>query len=474
MILKGYLFSLLYGGLCLALGLLAYKLGMNKKYTRKLVHILVGFEWVILHHFMGGGLHFLIVCLAFTGLLLVSHLRRLMPMISSEGENSSGTVYYGVSMSVMALVSWILPDMMLPFGAAVMITSFGDGFSGIFGQLITKNNPRICGNKTLCGTLAGFVASFLSLYVFSLAYKMPLGIGEMLLVSLLAVLLELITRNGLDNISVPLTSALFMYGLLFFADVWNYIFPIVLTPMVIWLAGEKKVLTRGGILCAVLVDIVISVFFGNLGFLALLLFLMLGVASDKVKNFKKEKKSECRTCFQVFANAGPAAVCAVCYGVCAHPAFLVGFLAALGEALADTLSSGIGSRDRRVYDLFRMKKCEVGMSGGMSVLGTASGALGAALMMLLGRLFVEISVPLLIVGGCAAFLGCIFDSLLGSLVQIKYRCDVCQKITERKVHCEKKTSRVRGFAFFDNDMVNFFSSFFAAALAVVISALFFV
>ena len=65
MIVYGYLSSLLYGVLCLALGLIAYKLGMNKKYTRKLVHILVGFEWVILYHFMGNTVHFLIVCLAF-------------------------------------------------------------------------------------------------------------------------------------------------------------------------------------------------------------------------------------------------------------------------------------------------------------------------------------------------------------------------------------------------------------------------
>ena len=109
MIFNGYLWSLLYGGLCLLLGFWLYKRGMNKKYTRKLVHILIGMEWVILHHFMGQSIHFLIVCLAFTALLLVSHLRHLMPMISSEGENSSGTVYYGVSMNVTLAVFNLLP-----------------------------------------------------------------------------------------------------------------------------------------------------------------------------------------------------------------------------------------------------------------------------------------------------------------------------------------------------------------------------
>ena len=36
MILKGYLLSVLYGIICLAIGALAYKLGLPKKYSRKL------------------------------------------------------------------------------------------------------------------------------------------------------------------------------------------------------------------------------------------------------------------------------------------------------------------------------------------------------------------------------------------------------------------------------------------------------
>ena len=44
MIIKGYLFSILYGIVCLGISLVLYKLGLDKKYTRKAVHILVGFE----------------------------------------------------------------------------------------------------------------------------------------------------------------------------------------------------------------------------------------------------------------------------------------------------------------------------------------------------------------------------------------------------------------------------------------------
>ena len=468
MILQGYIWSILYGVACLLLGLVAYKLGMNKKYTRKLVHILVGMEWVILYHFMGETIHFFIVCLMFTALLMVSHLRHLMPMIASDEENSIGTVYYGVSMSIMSLCAFFIPELMLPFGAAVMITSFGDGFSGVIGQLITKKNPRICGNKTLFGSLAGLSFSFLFIYIFSLVYSMPLRLWQMILVAIFATLLELITRKGLDNISIPIASFLFIYACLYIPEITGYLCPILLTPIVIWVAGEKSVLTRGGILCAVILDCIISFVFGNLGFLALLVFLILGVLSDKIKHAGRHKKSECRSYFQVFANAAPAAACAICYVIYPHVAFLIGFLAAMGESLADTMASGIGARDKRVFDLFRMQKCAVGVSGGMSLLGTSAAALGAAIMMLLGYAFVGGVVWLFLVGGAAAFLGCIFDSLLGSLVQVKYRCSVCGAYVEKGEHCNQKAIRIRGFLMFDNDTVNFFSSLFAAIFAIVL------
>ena len=92
MVLLGYLSGAAYGAVCLLIALIAYRLGLPKKYTRKIVHVLVGFEWVILNAFFGSSVHFLIVCLGFTLMLLVSYGRRLLPMISSENENAPGTV----------------------------------------------------------------------------------------------------------------------------------------------------------------------------------------------------------------------------------------------------------------------------------------------------------------------------------------------------------------------------------------------
>ena len=116
MILKGYFFGIGYAMICLLLSFIIYKLGVPKKYTRKVVHILVGFEWVILYHYMGAGIHFLSVCILFLLLLAVAYKGRLMPMIASDADNAPGTVYYAIAMTGVAFVGCFEPSVMLPFG----------------------------------------------------------------------------------------------------------------------------------------------------------------------------------------------------------------------------------------------------------------------------------------------------------------------------------------------------------------------
>jgi uncharacterized membrane protein len=112
----------------------------------------------------------------------------------------------------------------------------------------------------------------------------------------------------------------------------------------------------------------------------------------------------------------------------------------------------------------------LGLSAAGSAFGTgfaASAAVGASLMMLLGSFSSLLSVPQLLVGAAAAFLGCIFDSFLGSVVQAKYRCVKCGAMTEKEVHCSINAALVRGIRTVDNDIVNLFSNLFTMAVAVM-------
>lgn len=477
MIFKGYLFSIVYAVLALALGLALYKLRCPKKVTRKIVHILIGFEWVILYRFFGGGIHFLFVCLLFLGILLISYRKRLLPMIESDSDNSPGTVYYALAMSIMALITVFVPDMILPFGIGVFCTSLGDGFAGLLGQLMnTPSNVKIYGNKTIYGTLCNAIVCFIVAGVMNAKFDMGMADWHIVAIALFTTLLELFATKGLDNITVTLGASFLSYFFIHFDRAENYIIPIILTPIMIAFASKKHALTSGGIIAALIVDIIISISLGNFGFVILLSFFALGLITDKIKKRHKCKGRKAKNCGksnprdhrQVLANSLVAAVCSILFLLTSNRVFVVSFVAAFAEALADTAASGIGSLSHKAYDPFRMRPCRAGLSGGMSLIGTMSSIVGAAVISLIAYAFGMLSIIESVIVILAGFLGGIFDSLLGSLIQVKYRCTVCDEITEKAMHCNTSTVKHSGIRFVDNNFVNFMSTVFASVLASVL------
>ncbi len=477
MILKGYIFSVLYACLCLLIALLAYKAGVPKKYSRKFVHIFVGAEWIILSYYMKVSYHFLVVCLVFTAILALAHFKKLMPMISSENDNAPGTVYYGVAMSVMAAICLFVPDMLLPFGIGVFCTSLGDGFAGVFGQLIKKHNPKVYKNKSLFGSLANLIFSTASAFIISSVYGMGLKLWQCVMIGLFAVGLELITVFGLDNITITLGCAFLAYAFLQFPIINLYIIPIVLTPLIIAAVVEKRVLTAWGLVLALMLDAVVSLTLGNFGLVMLAAFLFGSVLIDKIKKRRKfadtvTKKGECRDTVQVLANGLIPMLMALLYSGTGNFAFVVGYIAALSEDFADTAASGIGVFSKNVVDIVRMKKIKPGLSGGVSLIGTLASLIGAALIALVPFPFGMRDGLIYIITVGSAFTGVVFDSLLGSLLQVKYKCSVCGELTEREVHCKKITKKYSGFEFFDNDVVNLLSSLFASVMAIALFLIF--
>jgi len=474
-ILKGYLFGTGYAFLCLLFALLLYKLGVAKKVTRKVVHILVGFEWVILYHFFGAGLNFLAVCVFFLFVLWAAYKWKMMPMISSDNDNAPGTVYYAVAMTGVAIVGCFIPEVMLPFGVGIMCTSVGDGFAGVVGQCIKKKNPKIYGNKSLYGTLANFIASFGAAFVMNIVYDLGLSIWHAVAIAALSVTLELVTGRGLDNITITWGCTALTAGFMYFENINFYLVPILLSPWFIAVAYKKKALTFGGVVMAVVIDLFISVSLGNFGFTLLGSFFAIAVLVDKFKKRVKKQgrneesaKGDCRDYMQVIANGMLAGLCALLYLGSRERVFILAFSAALAEALADTVSSGIGIAAKRTYDPFRWRVCESGISGGMSVLGTFSSLVAAYGMSMIAYAFGVVNFVEALIITAAAFLGGVFDSFLGSLLQAKYKCSVCGKITEKNLHCGERTERFRGLSFIDNDAVNMLSGIFAAVFASLV------
>jgi uncharacterized protein (TIGR00297 family) len=228
---------------------------------------------------------------------------------------------------------------------------------------------------------------------------------------------------------------------------------------------------------AVFLDVVVSLTLGNYGFVLLLTFLVGSVLVDKIKKKKQKndeitKRGDCRDAVQVVANGIIPMFFAIFAALYRHPAFLVGYIAVLSEAFADTVASGFGIFSKKTFDLFKWRPAEKGMSGGISTVGTLSAFFASFLIPALALAFGIVNWALFLIASLAAFLGVFVDSALGSLVQVKYRCISCGKLTEKEWHCNKKCKKSSGFEFFDNDVVNLFSGAFAAIFATAFVLIF--
>lgn len=204
-ILTGYILTYLYlFGVILFVGLLQKLFRFDKELSRKLVHFLIGFVWLILHHFFAGTWHFAVIPFSFVIINYLSYKFKIFKMFErDDGEkNSYGTVFYAASIAVMAVISMFLPQTLLPSGVAVFCLSFGDAAAALAGEYIKKGNIPLTKTKSLFGTLAGIAASILGVFLFIWIIPMPLQVWHILLIGVATGLLELV-GHGLDNFTIP-------------------------------------------------------------------------------------------------------------------------------------------------------------------------------------------------------------------------------------------------------------------------------
>ena len=206
MIVLGYVLT--FGWVFLILGatlLLKRKTGADDEVSRKIVHVAVAFAYIPMYFCLRGTWHFAVPTAVFIVLNAVSYHRGLFAAMerTDESKKSLGTVYYAVSMTVMAALCVRVPRCLPCYAMGLFCMALGDGFAPIFGA-IRKGNRRLLGERTLYGTLSVFVLCLLVAAVISGLFRMGLPFWAMGLIALAAAALELVSRRGLDNLTLPL------------------------------------------------------------------------------------------------------------------------------------------------------------------------------------------------------------------------------------------------------------------------------
>jgi dolichol kinase len=130
--------------------------------------------------------------------------------ITEEG-HQLGLVFYAVSYTLLALFFSAKPYVI---AAGVLPMAYGDASAALIGEKYGKRRYRVFAGKSLEGSIAMFLASFISFAVsllfFSVLYSFPVfdAMLAALGVAFVAVFAESLSPLGFDNIAVPILSSL--------------------------------------------------------------------------------------------------------------------------------------------------------------------------------------------------------------------------------------------------------------------------
>lgn len=456
----GILVSLAYVALILGLmTLLQRKCKLSGKAGKKAVHILLG-NWVFIavYYFtspvQAAILPFLAIIMNVT-----SAMTGAIKVIECKGDRTLGTVWYAVSLTVLIMFALSLEKPYIAVGA-LLTMAYGDGFSAIVGSKWgSVTYPEKFGQKTLEGSLVMFTVTVLINGLIGFFYLPVFFVWAALACGFIGMLLELLTSNGYDNLTVPLGIGVLLY-LFSFDALTGMVLNSVLTIFILFIAWVSGSLTARSCLTSYLMATVLFLFGGWIIYSAMILFAVLGSGISKLGNRKKasatalHERKGARSSVQILSNAFPAVILTMIGYTVNNEVIQLAAFATFSGAAADTFSSEIGMLSKKQpRSILTMKPLKSGLSGGITILGLFSGLAGSFSISLLT--LHNYSAVMFLRVWLFGFFATIIDSLLGQTVQVKYSSN--GRLTEQKSEEGAMLERVSGWSWMTNDAVNILS-----------------
>jgi phytol kinase len=196
------------------------RFALSANFTRKIIHVGVG-NWIFLWPFAFDNWYAILLPPAFFVVLnYVSYRHELFrAMERNEKAGGLGTVYYAVSLGIVAPIAMLLGQTWVA-ACGIMLMAWADGLADPIGRKFGTHEYRIAGaKKSIEGSLGFFLVGFLAvastLTFFGVFSSLPpsLDIPSFSLgIAALGTLIEAVSPQGTDNLTVPIVA--FIVGLL--------------------------------------------------------------------------------------------------------------------------------------------------------------------------------------------------------------------------------------------------------------------
>ena len=191
--------------------LLYHRFSVQAEVTRKIVHVSTGLIALSFPVFLQHFWQVCLLCLSFLLLLAVSEKFNWFKSITAVERKSYGSWLFAL---IVLLCFWVYKQYSNPsfYFLPLLILSICDPLAAYVGKKTQWRPLQIWGStKTVGGSLAFLVSSFIITLVFVHYGYFTGSIVSALLVSCAATVAELVSTKGWDNLTIPLTVMAMIY-----------------------------------------------------------------------------------------------------------------------------------------------------------------------------------------------------------------------------------------------------------------------
>jgi len=185
--------------------ILRKKLNTSSKWTRKIVHSGTGLLTMTFPIVLANHWEVLVLCSSFFTLLILCNKKSLLQSINDVQRKTYGAYLFPVSVYSCFLLQANMANPQL-FYVPLLVLAIADPAAAIVGQRFPVGRYHIMGHqKTLVGSIAFASTALLILTIAGF------NIQGALTIALLSSLSEALSKDGWDNLTIPMTVALVLF-----------------------------------------------------------------------------------------------------------------------------------------------------------------------------------------------------------------------------------------------------------------------